>query len=582
MEGGIPEADASAFRECLSLSWKNPYVLRLAFSAGIGGLLFGYDTGVISGAILYIRDDFKAVDRETWLQEAIVSMALAGAIVGAAVGGWINDRFGRKKAIILADLFFLTGSIILAAATGPAILLVGRVFVGIGVGMASMASPLYISEASPTRVRGALVSLNGFLITGGQFLSYLINLAFTKAPGTWRWMLGVAAVPALIQIVLMLILPESPRWLFRKGRDEEGKAILKKIYPPNEVEDEINALKESVELETKESSSSSSSSDKVSILKLLKTKTVRRGLYAGMGLQIFQQFVGINTVMYYSPTIVQLAGFASNQTALLLSLVTAGLNAFGSIVSIYFIDRTGRKKLLLMSLSGVVVSLVVLTVVFHETTSHSPMVSSIETSQFKNLTCPDYAQDLDPPSWDCVKCLRASPECGFCASPANKLLPGACLISNDTTKDECGKEGRLWYTRGCPSKYGPLALVGLALYIIFFSPGMGTIPWVVNSEIYPLRYRGICGGMASTSNWASSLIVAQSFLTLTQVIGTSWTFMIFIFITIAAIIFVIIFVPETKGLPIEEIEKMLDRRTLNFKFWQRNSESHHDQNVIKK
>lgn len=150
-----------------------------------------------------------------------------------------------------------------------------------------------------------------------------------------------------------------------------------------------------------------------------------------------------------------------------------------------------------------------------------------------------------------------------------QLLPGACLISNDTTKDLCGNEHRSWYTKGCPSKFGYLALLGLGLYIIFFSPGMGTVPWVVNSEIYPLRYRGICGGMASTSNWVSNLIVAQSFLSLTDAIGTSYTFMIFIFITIAAIIFVIIFVPETKGLPMEEVEAMLERRTLNFKFWQR-------------
>ncbi|XP_068461844.1 probable inositol transporter 2 [Phaseolus vulgaris] len=218
MEDGVPGADISAFRECLSLSWKNPYVLRLAFSAGIGGLLFGYDTGVISGALLYIRDEFKAVDRKTWLQEAIVSTAIAGAIIGASVGGWINDRFGRKKGIVVADALFFIGSVIMAAASSPVVLIVGRVFVGIGVGMASMASPLYISEASPTRVRGALVSLNSFLVTGGQFLSYLINLAFTKTPGTWRWMLGVAAVPALIQVLLMFTLPESPRWLYRKVR----------------------------------------------------------------------------------------------------------------------------------------------------------------------------------------------------------------------------------------------------------------------------------------------------------------------------------------------------------------------------
>ncbi|KAL1805791.1 hypothetical protein ACET3Z_028859 [Daucus carota] len=571
MEGGVhPGTDVSAFRECFSLSWKNPYVLRLAFSAGIGGFLFGYDTGVISGALLYIRDDFEAVDKKTVLQETIVSMAVAGAIIGAAVGGWMSDRYGRKAAILVADFLFFIGAVVMAAAPNPAVLIAGRIFVGLGVGVASMTAPLYISEASPFRVRGALVSTNNFLITGGQFLAYLINLAFTKAPGTWRWMLGIAGLPALLQFILMLSLPESPRWLYRKGRVEESEALLRKIYPSQEVEAEIQALKESVENELKETGDLENISFLAKMKTLLQTKTVRRGLTAGVGLQVFQQFVGINTVMYYSPTIVQLAGFASNQTALLLSLVTSGLNALGSIVSIYFIDRTGRKKLLVISLIGIIVSLGLLSAVFQQTTTHSPQVSKLETSHFSQYTCPDYSLSSSSGSWDCMKCLKASsPDCGFCASSSNKLFPGACLISNDTVKDVCHGESRLWYTRGCPSKLGWLALVGLALYIIFFSPGMGTAPWIVNSEIYPLRYRGLCGGIAATANWISNLIVAQSFLTLTQAIGTSWTFLIFGVMSVLALFFVLIYVPETKGLPIEEVEKMLESRVLQFKFWEK-------------
>ncbi|PKA62000.1 putative inositol transporter 2 [Apostasia shenzhenica] len=534
MEGGAPAADSSAFKECFSLAWKNPYVLRLAFSAGIGGLLFGYDTGVISGALLYIRDDFSEVDRKTWLQESIVSMAIAGAIVGAAVGGWTNDRFGRRISLLVADSLFLVGAAIMAAANGPSLLIVGRVFVGLGVGMASMTSPLYISEASPARIRGALVSTNGFLITGGQFLSYLINLAFTK------------------------------------GKEAEARAILERIYPANEVENEIRELKESVEAEIKEEGSS----ERINLTKLVKTKTVRRGLVAGVGLQIFQQFVGINTVMYYSPTIVQLAGFASNQIALALSLVTSGLNAMGSIVSIYFIDRTGRKKLLVISLCGVVLSLGVLSAVFHETSTHSPRASKVETSHFTNSSCPAF-QSAAFADWDCMKCLKSSsPSCGFCASSANKLYPGACLISNGNVKGECQGEGRLWYTKGCPSKFGWIAVVGLALYIIFFSPGMGTVPWIVNSEIYPLRFRGVCGGIAATANWISNLIVAQSFLSLTEAIGTSMTFMIFGVISVASVFFVLVCVPETKGLPIEEVESMLETRDLRLRFWRRRP---HDQ-----
>uniref|UniRef100_N1R0A2 Putative inositol transporter 2 n=1 Tax=Aegilops tauschii TaxID=37682 RepID=N1R0A2_AEGTA len=426
MEGGAHGFDGSAFRECFSLSWRNPYVLRLAFSAGIGGLLFGYDTGVISGALLYIRDDFRSVDKNTWLQEMIVSMAVAGAIIGAAVGGWTNDRFGRRTSILVADLLFFAGAVVMASATGPVQLVVGRVFVGLGVGMASMTAPLYISEASPARIRGALVSTNGFLITGGQFLSYLINLAFTKAPGTWRWMLGVAGLPAVFQFVLMLFLPESPRWLYRKGRVEEAEAILRKIYmAEEEVTREMQELKESVEAEARERGSS----EKVSLTALVKTPTVRRALVAGVGLQVFQQLVGINTVMYYSPSIVQLAGFASNQTALALSLVTSGLNALGSIVSIYFIDRTGRRKLLVISLVGVIASLALLSAVFHQTTTHSPAVGSADTRHFDaSLTCPDSRTSSS--GWDCTRCLKASStECGFCASGAgSKLLPGPARL----------------------------------------------------------------------------------------------------------------------------------------------------------
>ncbi|KAG8385260.1 hypothetical protein BUALT_Bualt03G0023500 [Buddleja alternifolia] len=272
--------------------------------------------------------------------------------------------------------------------------------------------------------------------------------------------------------------------------------------------------------------------------------------------------------MYYSPTIIQLAGIASNQTALHLSLVTAGLNAFGSIVSIYFIDRTGRKKLLVISLCGVVISLGLLSAVFHETASHAPAVSSMETSHFDLYTCPDNQSAGPSPVWNCMKCLKASsPSCGFCSSSKDKLLPGACLISNNTVKEVCQKENREWYTRGCPSSFGWLALIGLALYIISFSSGMGTIPWIVNSEIYPLHYRGVCGGIAATANWISNLIVAQSFLSLTEAIGTSWTFIIYGVISVVALFFVLVCVPETKGLPIEEVEEMLESRALQFKFW---------------
>ncbi|XP_044970325.1 inositol transporter 4-like [Hordeum vulgare subsp. vulgare] len=565
MEGGASVADNAEFKECLRLIWSQPYILRLVFSAGIGGLLFGYDTGVISGALLFIRDDFVELQKNTTLRETIVSMAVAGAIVGAGLGGWMNDKFGRRPSLIIADVLFLAGAAIMAFAPSPAVIIVGRVFVGLGVGMASMTAPLYISEASPARIRGALVSTNGLLITGGQFMAYLINLAFTKVPGTWRWMLGIAGFPALLQFILMLTLPESPRWLYRQGRKEETAAILRKIYPANEVEEEIESLRKSVEDEMLLEGSIGEQSLFGKLKKAFGSKVVRRGLVAGVVVQVAQQFVGINTVMYYSPTIVQLAGFASNNTAMALSLITSGLNAMGSIVSMFFVDRAGRRRLMLLSLVGIIVWLAVLGGTFLEAAHDAPPISDMETRPFANQTCPEYNPKV---RWSCMDCLRAASTCGFCAHQGNTLLPGACLALNNETRGMCHADhDREFYSEGCPNNYGWLALLALGAYIVSYSPGMGTVPWIVNSEIYPLRFRGVCGGIAAVANWVSNLIVTQTFLTLTKVLGSAATFLLFCGVSFLALIVVFLTVPETKGLQFEEVEKMLESK--DYKPWKR-------------
>lgn len=556
VEGGFATADKTEFTECWRTVWKTPYIMRLALSAGIGGLLFGYDTGVISGALLYIREDFEDVDRKTWLQETIVSMAVAGAIVGAAFGGYINDRWGRRVAILGADVVFFFGAVVMAVAPKPWVIVIGRIFVGLGVGMASMTAPLYISEASPARIRGALVSTNGLLITGGQFLSYLINLGFTKVPGTWRWMLGVAGVPALVQFVLMLSLPESPRWLYRKDRVDEARAILEKIYPAHEVENELNALKSSVEAE-KADEAAIGEGMITKVMGAFKNKVVRRGLYAGITVQVAQQFVGINTVMYYAPTIVQFAGFASNSVALTLSLITSGLNVIGSIVSMCFVDRYGRRRLMIISMIGIISFLVILSVVFIEASDHAPKVSGIETAHFgTNSTCPRFLTASDASRWSCMTCLKA--HCGFCSNAVSETHPGACLDSTKAIRGDCRAEKRVFFEKGCPSRFGFLAVILLGLYIISYSPGMGTVPWIVNSEIYPLRYRGVCGGIAAVSNWCSNLIVSESYLSLTEALGAGGTFFLFAGISTISLTFIYFLVPETKGLQFEEVEKLLE------------------------
>ncbi|KAI7739004.1 hypothetical protein M8C21_030537, partial [Ambrosia artemisiifolia] len=423
--------------------------------------------------------------------ETIVSMALVGAMIGAAAGGWINDAYGRKRATLSADVVFALGSFVMAGAPDPYVLIFGRFLVGLGVGVASVTAPMYIAEAAPSEIRGGLVSTNVLMITGGQFLSYLVNLGFTelqlsrkqlqgRVPGTWRWMLGVAAVPAIIQFFLMLLLPESPRWLYMKKSKSEAIVVLSKIYDPLRLEVELDQLSSALEEERQRKNA-------ISYLDVFRIKEIRLAFFAGAGLQMtrdmhaFQQFTGINTVMYYSPTIVQMAGFQSNQLALLLSLIVALMNAAGTVVGIHLIDHSGRRKLALSSLFGVILSLILLSVAFF-----------LASSGFANV--------------------------------------------------------------------GWIAVLGLALYIAFFAPGMGPVPWTVNSEIYPESYRGTCSGMSATVNWISNLIVAQSFLSVADAVGTDWTFMILAGIAVAAFVFVYVFVPETKGLTFDEVERIWKER----------------------
>ncbi|KAL9236564.1 hypothetical protein vseg_011216 [Gypsophila vaccaria] len=557
----VVNTDDTDFTECFRTIGGTPYIMRLAASAGIGGLLFGYDTGVISGALLYIKEDFQEVDKKTWLQETIVAMAIAGAIVGAGTGGYLNDRIGRKPTMIIADVLFFVGAIVMSLSPAPWMIIIGRVIVGLGVGMASMTAPLYISETSPARIRGALVSTNGLLITGGQFLSYLINLGFTKVTGTWRWMLGVAAVPAFVQCILMLTLPESPRWLYRQGRLSEAEEILGRIYKPEEVEEEMSALKQSIEDELAIEGDMSEASIMTKVKTALGNKVVRRGLAAGVTVQVAQQCVGINTVMYYSPVIVQLAGIASNSTAMALSLITSGLNALGTVISMIFVDRKGRRNMMLVSMIGIIVCLVALGLVFYQAAATAPKISLRDSSHFgMNSTCSLYASAPNPSSWSCARCLRTDRQCAFCASKVNfQVNPGACIVATDEMKRECHGEQRVYFSEGCPSRIGILAVVLLGMYIIVYAPGMGTVPWIVNSEIYPLRYRGVGGGIAAVSNWCTNLIMSETFLTLTQAVGSSGTFLLYALFSFIGLIFIFLLVPETKGLPIEDIEKMLEK-----------------------
>jgi len=436
----------------------------IAGIAALGGLLFGYDTGVISAALLFIR---QALALSPTMQGIVVAVVLAGAAIGAAGAGSLSDRFGRRRVILAAALLFVVGALLSALATGLTILLIGRFLVGLAIGVASMLTPLYLAEVSPASDRGAVVSLNQLCITIGILVSYFVGFAFADVTGGWRWMLGVGALPGLILTVGMLILPESPRWLAGHGRMDDAGAVLKELRGGADVSYELGALRTDIAREGQQ----------LAGWPELFSARLRRPLLIGVGLAMFQQVTGINTVIYFAPTIFQTAGLSSAAISILATAGVGAVNVIMTIVSIRLIDRLGRRQLLFWSLGGMAVTLLVLAAAFY-----------------------------------------------------------------------AGVSGGLAW----------IAVASVAAFVGFFAIGLGPVFWLLIAEIFPLALRGRAMSLATVGNWVFNLIVSVTFLDLVSAVGSAGAFLIYAFLSVAALVFVVAIVPETKGHSLEEIELQLE------------------------
>ena len=322
----------------------------IATIAATGGLLFGFDTGVISGAQNFLQDagGWHVPDSQL---EWITTAVLIGAILGAAVSGKISDILGRKKVIIATAVIFALGAIATGAAPNVEILITGRIVVGFAIGIASFSVPLYISEISPVKRRGALVSMNQLMITIGILVSYISDylIANDANPFSWRWMFYVGFFPALILFTGMIFLPETPRWLISKGREEEGRKVLDKVEDPELVDEAVNRIKSDIARE----------SEKASYAEIFKP-WLRSALLIAVGIMFFQQFTGINTIIYYSPKIFKIAGIESNTLSILPSILLGLVNVIFTVVSIMLLDKLGRRPLFFIGMAGMVFALFVL------------------------------------------------------------------------------------------------------------------------------------------------------------------------------------------------------------------------------
>jgi SP family myo-inositol transporter-like MFS transporter 13 len=320
------------------------FVYVSTFLSAISGFLFGYDTGVVSGALILMRINFSL--SPLW-QEVIVSITMAAAAVFSLISGVANDWFGRKPTIVVASAVFTVGAILLGASQDRYMLLIGRLILGIGIGLASSTVPMYIAECAPSELRGSLVTINNIFITGGQFVASLIAGAFSlDLVNGWRFLFGLAAVPSAVQFVGFLFMPETPRWLITRGLCDKARAVLQQIHGPEfNVEQEMSDIENSV-------SSSSQHEGRCVIVKMLKVGHVRRALIVGCLLQLFQQITGINTVMYYSATIIEMSGVGNVSTAIWLAALTSAVNFLFSFVGLFLVDQIGRRPLTLGSLTG--------------------------------------------------------------------------------------------------------------------------------------------------------------------------------------------------------------------------------------
>ena len=348
----------------------------------LGGLLFGYDTGVVSGALLFLHTSFG--DLSSFQLELVTSVLLVGAAIGALVAGRLSDVIGRRPTILITALVFVAG--VLGAAFSPQFwfLIVMRFVIGLAVGSSSMVVPLYIGEVAPPRVRGALVSFNQLAITLGILVSYLIDYSLSSSEN-WRLMFGLAAIPATLLFVGMLTQAESPAWLVIKGHEDEARRVLRRVRSPDhDIDGEIAEIRNVTE-------------QKGTYRDLL-APAVRRAVVIGVMLAIFQQITGINTVIYYTPTLLHDAGLG-NSAALLANVGNGIVNVTMTVVAIWLIDRVGRRILLLSGTSGMVVGLSIIALTFAIGGDHLSTTAAIVAILALALYTGSFAIGLGPVFW---------------------------------------------------------------------------------------------------------------------------------------------------------------------------------------
>lgn len=443
-------------------------ILFVALVAAVAGFLFGFDEGIISGAQIFLHREF---DYGAGMEGVMTSAVPLGALFGAVLAGRLTAQFGRRRILVVAALLFGIGAVVCGLTPNMTVLVIGRLILGLAIGIAAIVAPLYLSETAPTERRGVMISAYQLMVTVGILAAYLVNLVLAEWEA-WRWMLACGAVPAIVLLVGAWRLPESPRWLAAQGRVEEMKAVLaslRKNAPHSDLAREADQIVESAQ----------AGGGKYSWGELF-AAGIRPAVVVAMGLFFLQQLSGINAVIYYAPQIFGGTGFTGTSGQLLATVGIGVVNVVMTLVAMWLIDRAGRRSLLVIGFIGTAIGLAMLA----------------------------YAADM----------------------AAEHAISGLSAT---------------------------LGFVGVVLYIAAFAIALGPIPYVMMSEIYPLRVRGPGMAMASIANWGFNYIVVLLFPMALAGVGLSATFAFFALVCALGLVFTLVLVPETKGLSLEAIEKHL-------------------------
>jgi MFS transporter, SP family, solute carrier family 2 (myo-inositol transporter), member 13 len=483
----------------VSLSTGSLFVWALTISACVSGLLFGYDTGVISSTLVSIGTDLSHHNLTVLDKGLITSCTSALALIASPIAGVFADKVGRKIIIMFADILFIVGALWQALTNTVWGMIFGRSVVGLAIGAASLITPLYISELAPSHLRGRLVTVSLLFITGGQVVAYVVGWMYSTVPSGWRWMVGLGAAPAVVQVAMLIFMPETPRYLCKADRESEAEAVLTRVYHGMTsnldavVSNIIRAVNAEIDSEHKARSlSDSNAATKLpaTLQSLLFHPPHRRALIITCLLQGLQQLCGFNSLMYFSATIFSLLNFSSPT---LTSLSIASTNFVFTIVAFNLIDRLGRRRSLLLTIPVMAVALLLVAISFSFTDINLPNSDTTPTTQ--------------PPE----KHSRA---------PAIAIL------------------------------------VSLILYVSSYATALGPVPWA-QSELFPLSVRSLGSSLATATNWFSNTLVGLTFLPMIQALTPRWTFVLYAVVCAVGWLGVYCVYPETMGLGLEEVGELL-------------------------